>query len=107
MANAQEKRNSTRGVVKASAVYFPFTSLSFYSCDATVLNSSKDGLYLESRYPLKPGQCICIRTKQVFEGTAPADDPGGLKPLTLAQVRWCEPKDDELYAGYGIGVKYV
>jgi hypothetical protein len=107
MANAQEKRSSPRDVIKASAVYFPFTSLSTYSCDATVLNSSDEGMYFESRYPLKPGQCICIRTKHVLDEMPVSSDAGGPKTLSLAQVRWCEPKQDARFIEYGVGVKYV
>ena len=104
---ALEKRSRPRSAVKAVATYFHFTSLSTRTCDITVLNSSSEGLYFESRHPLKPGQCICIRMKRIIDKVHGAVADCGLKSLALAQVRWCEMKPDGFGSVYRIGAKYV
>jgi len=97
-----DRRRDDRQAVQAVVSFFPFSTQQTYHCDATVLNAGKNGLYFESPYPLKEGQYICIRTKEVLPHGASAD----IRTLTLAQVRWCSDTIRSQGLRYGIGVKY-
>lgn len=104
---AREKRIHPRNAAKAVATYFPFTSSATHVCEATVLNSSSEGLYFESRHPLKKGQCICIRMTHVAADIRNAAAGRELKSMSVAQVRWCESKPDTLGSQYRVGAQYV
>lgn len=100
-----DQRTDARLPIQAAITYFPFSSQRSFHCSATALNYSRFGLYFESPHPLKIGQYICIRVRQIFEESDSAEI-AHLKTLTLAQVRWCVELGKPFEPRFGTGVKY-
>ena len=76
--------------------FFAFAVNPSYKCSATAINSSEDGLCFKTLKPLKPGQWICINSKD-----------SQLRSCTLAQIRWCEETEEKYRLTYNIGVSYL
>lgn len=100
MPAIQEKRFNQRTGTTAPIVYFSFSTRSSDKWEGTVLNSNECGLCFKSSRSLKPGQNICIHTTRFGKETC------GLRNLSLAQVRWCEQKEERGWVTYNIGVSY-
>lgn len=107
MTYENERRHSTRHDIKASIIYFLFTSLPTDNYDAKVINSSNYGICFQSRWPLKPRQCVCIRKKHDAEDDIGLSCEGGIKELSLAEILWCKEYEDRSKTQYNIGVKYL
>ena len=99
---ASDKRRDDRLAIQAVISYFPFSSQQTFQSDATALNAGQNGLYFESPYPLKKGQYICIRTREVVSDAISTN----IRTLTLAQVRWCTETEGSSRFRYGVGVQY-
>jgi hypothetical protein len=101
-----EKRACARCFYEAPVTCAYFNSDRFYSAKTT--NHSKDGLYFESDFSLKPGASIYIRVDNYL----PEDSSSGIcgcgrvRSLAIAEVKWCEEIQaaDGFY--YGVGLKY-
>lgn len=102
LQTSSDKRSDPRAAIQAVVTFFPFSSQQTFHCDATALNAGQNGLYFESPFPLKEGQYICIRTREVL----PDADSAKIRTLTLAQVRWCAETGRSQGFRYGVGVKY-
>lgn len=102
MSATAEKRKDPRTPIQAVISYFPFSTQQNVHCDGTALNAGQNGLYFETPHPLKNGQYICIRIKEVLSDAVSAN----LRTLTLAQVRWCTAAGSSNSTCYGAGVQY-
>jgi hypothetical protein len=104
-----DNRSNWRYETSVSMTFFRFSSQKAPSIGANALNFSERGLCFQSPYPLKTGQCICIRTEPVRSEYDPSfgSDMPMLKSFSLAEVRWCRKADTAQRGGYHIGVKYL
>ena len=107
MTYKNERRHNDRIDTTAFIVYFPFSSFPTDKCEAEVINSNADGMCFQSQRPLKPGQGICIRKKQVVNAETRLTDVSVIRDLSIATVQWCEKKEDLSQIRYCIGVKYL
>jgi hypothetical protein len=101
-----EKRVSRRCSYEAAVTCAYFNSDRFYRAKTT--NHSREGIYFESDFPLKPGSAIYIRVENyTTEPSVPkCCSCGGVPYVTLAEVKWCQelPSPDNYH--YRIGLKY-
>jgi hypothetical protein len=101
-----EKRAGQRCKYEAPVTCAYFNSECFYH--AKTINHSRDGIYFESDFPLKPGASIYIRVENCQSKTSGhrGCNCGGVRMLTLAEVKWCKEIQGENTPSYGVGLKY-
>jgi hypothetical protein len=101
-----EKRASKRCRYEAVVTCAYFNSDRFYRAKTT--NHSREGIYFESDFPLKPGSDIFIRvesyTPNVFVPKVCCC--GGIRRIALAEVKWCKELPGAGDCHYRIGLKY-
>lgn len=101
MSDNVNMRYNQRACAKAAISYRHFSSAPVGDCDGTLVDWSDGGLCFKASRPLNPGQCIYIRT------TPSTGTGAGLRPVTLAQVRWCDESRDPYKVEYTIGASYL
>jgi len=99
-----EKRNSERYGDKSSVTVAYFNKDTYHS--ARSLNYSKDGIYFELDFPLKPGADVVIRRNRITHPDAGSADHEGFRSVSVANVRWCKELADFDKISYGVGAKY-
>lgn len=101
-----EKRTRQRCHYQINVTCAHFNSDYFYH--AKITNHSKDGIYIESNLPLKPGESIYNRV----ENQSPKIYGSGVcncgesRILALAEVRWREEIKGAHDSYYGVCLKY-
>jgi hypothetical protein len=101
-----ERRASKRCSHEAPVTCAYFNSDRFYR--AKTRNHSREGIYFESNFPLKPGSDIFIRVENY---TPNAFVPmvcccGGIRRVALAEVKWCIEMPGSSQGYYRVGLKY-
>ena len=77
------------------------------SCfDAQILNYCAGGICFKSSFCIKPGATLYIRVTKFYPNGCLTNDYGGLRSVTLAEVKWCNEVLDANKPFYGIGAKY-
>jgi hypothetical protein len=63
------------------------------------------GLSFKSAYALKPGAILMIKLGRLESGGLESDAYGGMRTISLGQVKWCRPLEGG--QGYAVGVQYL
>jgi hypothetical protein len=104
MKVVEEKRHAER---RRHVAPISFSYFNKEPCfDAQTFNCSSGGMCFKSKFFLKPGTIVCIRSKN--------SNPNGfgngvveeLRSMTLAEVKWCREIHDGDVSAYGVGVNY-
>jgi hypothetical protein len=106
MKDFREKRNCRRCEYKVPVTCAFFNSDRFYR--GKTMNHSKDGIYFESNFPVKPGATIYIRVENYCHEVL---RPGtcrckGIRSIGIAEVKWCRELISTADSSCGIGLKY-
>jgi hypothetical protein len=106
MMGYAEKRACARCYYEAPVTCAYFNSDKFYH--AKTINHSKQGLYFESDFSLKPGASIYIRVDYYLPEASGSGicDCGRVRSLAIAEVKWCEELQGPDGFYYGVGLKY-
>ena len=112
MIKATDKRTEKRHACDTKLKWTPLNRIAFnhgqeiFNC-ARALNFSNSGLYLETKYRLKPGMTIFVRVEESICGVSNLQDCDCLRTISFADVKWCQKlvKNGESY--FGIGAKYL
>lgn len=72
--------------------------------NGVILNTCPDGFYAELKAHEKAGTVIVVRTTGSFSESSM---DGGVRSLSLAEVRWSKPLSVEGEICYATGLKYV
>ena len=96
---AYERRNCSALIAVS---YFNQTG----SYDAMMLNYCDGGICFQSNLSIPTGATICIRLKESQPHDALKDNGGGLRCMSIAEVKWCNELPIADSTAYGIGVKY-
>ncbi len=100
-----EKRSTQRRLINTSIVCRYFKSL---NCGEAIYGKMKNccstGCYAELRAHVKAGTTLVVRTTGSSWGYS-ADE--GFRMLTLAEVRWSNPKPVDAQRGYATGLRYL
>ena len=106
-----EKRTYKRHNCDAEIKWTPFNRTVFNDgrekyYPARVLNFSKSGLYLETRYSMKPGMTVLFRTEASVCGASEHEGYANLRTISLIEIKWCREllKNGESY--FGMGARY-
>lgn len=99
-SNSNRRLNS-RSYYKAPINYATFYSENYY--EATMFNSSDEGMYFESDSAVRQGSYIYIK---MINFSPDIYVPGAYKAY-VAQVRWCRKVNDSGDVMYGSGVRYT
>jgi hypothetical protein len=106
MKALKEKRAYRRCEYKVPVTCAFFNSDRFYRGQA--INHSDEGIYFESNYPFKPGAIIYIRVEGyshegLLSGICCC---GGMRMLSVAEVKWCKEFTEAADSYFGVGLKY-
>jgi len=106
MKEIVEQRCHARCNYEAAVTCAAFNSDRFYRAKTT--NHSRNGIFFLSDFPLKPGSCIYIRVEKEILAAAAQEvcGCGSIRPLGLAEVKWCGELPSAHNYHYGIGLKY-
>jgi hypothetical protein len=94
-----EKRVNDRKRFSAPIVFSYFNKEECFK--AKTLNHCPGGVCFKSEVYLKPGADILFRAKDPS-----CNHCGGLRIISLAEVRWCREIRDSKVPSYEIGIKY-
>jgi len=106
MKALKEKRACQRCEYKIPVTCAFLNSDRFYR--GKTMNHSKDGVYFESNFPIKPGATIYIRVENYsHEGLLSGIcHCGGIRSMGVAEVKWCKELTEVADSYFGIGLKY-
>ncbi len=106
MNDFAEKRACRRCRYEVQVTCAFFNSDCFYR--GKTINHSKDGIYFESNFPVKPGAGIYVRVENYsHEGLrAGTCRCGGIRTIGIGEVKWCKELTGAADSYYGIGLKY-
>ncbi|HIJ57039.1 MAG TPA: hypothetical protein HPQ03_13080 [Deltaproteobacteria bacterium] len=99
-----EKRSSERHRDKSSVTVAYFNTETYHP--ARSLNYSKDGVYIELDFSLKPGTDVFIRRDRTPQPDMDCALREGYRSVSVANVKWCKEIKDFNRACYGVGAKY-
>ena len=99
-----EKRYSARHGDKSSVTVAYFNTEKYQHAQS--LNYSKDGIYFELDFPLKPGADVLIRRNSVAQPDAGPAPQEGFRSVSVANVKWCREIAELNRIRYGVGAKY-
>jgi hypothetical protein len=85
-------------------VFSYFNKKSYF--DAQILNYCAGGICFKSSFSVQPGTTVYIRVTKFYPNGSLTSACGGLRSVTLAEVKWCSEILDANEPFYGIGVKY-
>jgi hypothetical protein len=85
-------------------VFSYFNKKSYF--DAQILNYCAGGICFKSSFSVQPGTTVCIRVTKFYSNGSLKSFCGGLRSVSLAEVKWCSDIRDANEPVYGIGVKY-
>ena len=73
-----------------------------------ILGHGAGGLQFKSAYALKPGAILLIKLERWDAPNLEWEAYSGMRTISLGQVKWCHPLEDEFGDGdgYMVGVKY-
>ncbi len=106
MEDTVEKRSRQRCNYKAPVTCACFNSDRFYRAKTT--NHSRDGIFILSDFPLKPGSHIYIRVEKDTLAASAQEvySCEAIRYLGLAEVKWCVGLSPAHNYQYGTGLKY-
>ena len=107
MPGIVEKRADERIPSNAAIIFSYFSTKNWAENRSLALNLSTGGMCFESRYSLKAGASLFIRSDQTPETVSGNCNCNLLRISTLAEVRWCREISRENDTSYCIGVKYL
>jgi hypothetical protein len=73
----------------------------------TMLNCSCGGTCIELDHVIRDGNIMVIKATDWRAPDRPQDLPEGFRTLSLAEVKWSKPLEDENVSGYLIGFRYL
>jgi hypothetical protein len=85
-------------------VFSYFNKKSYFN--AQLLNYCAGGICFKSSFSVQPGTTVFIRVTKFYPNGSLTSVCGGLRSVTLAEVKWCIEALDAYEPFYGIGVKY-
>ncbi len=74
----------------------------YYYLTSQMYNYSREGIYFEIDYALKPGSTVFFKMANLH---ADPNEPS-LQNGYHAEVRWCKQTDNKQVSRYGLGVQY-
>ena len=104
MKTKTEKRACDRNSFSAEVSFSFFNKEPSYF--AQVMNLGAGGMCFNSGRLLKPGAMVCIYLEKILSESSDKDFGGGLRYVTLAEVKWCNEVPGEETPHYEVGVKY-
>jgi hypothetical protein len=101
-----EKRACVRCYYEAPVTCASFNSGRFYRAKTT--DHSKDGLFFESDFSLKPEASIYIRIDNYLPEASGSGICGcrRIRSLAIDRVKWCKELQGPDGSCYGVGLKY-
>jgi len=104
LAGHVEKRMHGRYNCEALIKWSYFNQDRFF--DAKIFNFSRNGIYFETPYTIRPKATIFIRLETLFTKNMRLTEQECLRTVSIGEVRWCHElsKDDLSY--YGAGVRH-
>lgn len=73
---------------------------------AQILNYCAGGICFKSSFSIQPETTVFIRVTKFYPNDSLTSVCGGLRSVTLAEVKWCSDIRDANDPFYWIGVKY-
>jgi len=106
MKSHNERRAYKRCSFQTRIICAYFNSDRFYHVEST--NHSQEGINFVSDFPLKTGANIYVRVDyDSHDDHKPGIcDCGGVRQISLAQIKWCREIPDGYGSFYKIGLKY-
>ena len=74
--------------------------------EAQALNHCPGGVCFKSEVFLKPGAAIFLRVNYFDANNRNSKNHGGIRSVSIAEVKWCSEILDSKVSSYKIGVKY-
>ncbi len=85
-------------------VFSYFNKKSYF--DAQILTYCARSICFKSSFSVQPGATVYIRVTKSYPNDCFTSVCGGLRSVTLADVKWCNEVLDANEPFYGVGVKY-
>ena len=104
MKDNVEKRRNERQSASAPIVLSYFNKEECFK--AQTLNHCPGGVCFKSEVYLKPGAAILFRVNSFDLNDPCCNNCGGLRSISLAEVKWCSDVLNPKIPSYKIGVKY-
>ena len=104
MRTRAERRAYERLSDISPIVFSYFNKKSYF--DAQILNYCAAGICFKSSFSIQPETTVYIRVTKFYPNGSLKSVCGGLRPITLAEVKWCIDVPDANVPAFRIGVKY-
>ena len=73
----------------------------------TMLNCSCGGTCIELNHRIQKGSIVMIKATSFAAKENPPELLEGFRSLSVAEVKWSKPQDDESVYNYTIGLRYL
>ena len=75
--------------------------------NGTMLNCSCGGTCIELNHRIQKGSIVMINATSFIAKENPPELLEGFRSLSVAEVKWSKPQDDESVYNYTIGLRYL
>jgi hypothetical protein len=104
LAADKEKRMYERYNCEAIIKWSYFNKDKFF--DAKIFNFSRNGIYFETSFEVKPRTTIFIRLETFLSKNMRLDDHECLRTVALCEVKWCNELSADGVSYFGVGVRH-
>lgn len=104
MAGKEERRKNPRCEAYIPIIFRPFNSPDY--SPAKELNHSNNGISFQTRFDIKPGTIIQVRSEGMYKSHSCNRSCEGCRTTTLAKILWCHKNETSGTASYSVGAKY-